>query len=74
MRELNVHEIEKVSGGSLTSLILDFFKSINSSSKEKNREWTRPESIPSANPVSGEAFGRGIIGIIAAITFGLLVF
>jgi len=71
MRELKVSEISTVSGGSLTSLILDFFKNINSSSKEETTEWTRPEDIPAANPISGEAFGMGIVGIVAAITFGL---
>lgn len=75
MRELKTQEIEGVSGGSLTSVILDFFKglSANSTSNEKT-EWVRPESIPAANPVSGTAFGMGIVGVAAAVVFGLLMF
>ena len=73
MRELKTNEIEGVSGGSLTSVILDFFKQIGGSSKEKT-EWLRPESIPEANPVSGTAFGMGIVGVAAAVVFGLLMF
>jgi len=74
MRELNNKEISNVSGGSLTSLILDFFKNLNGSSQEESTEWTRPENIPAANPISGQAFGMGIVGVVAAITFGLLAF
>ncbi|MGC0829198.1 hypothetical protein [Pantoea agglomerans] len=73
MRELNNKEIEGVSGGSLTSVILDFFKQLGASSEEKT-EWTRPDSIPVANPVSGSAFGMGIVGVAAAVVFGLLIF
>ncbi|KAA5927433.1 hypothetical protein F3I27_19650 [Pantoea sp. Bo_2] len=73
MRELKSNEIAGVSGGSLTSVILDFFKQIGESSKEKT-EWVRPESIPEANPVSGTAFGMGIVGVAAAVVFGLLMF
>lgn len=75
MRELKVSEITNVSGGSLTSQILDFFKNLNSSSsQEETTKWTRPENIPAANPISGEAFGMGIVGIVAAVAFGLLAF
>lgn len=73
MRELKTNEIEGVSGGSLTSVILDFFKQIGGGSKEKT-EWVRPESIPEANPVSGTAFGMGVVGVAAAVVFGLLMF
>ncbi|WP_223564746.1 hypothetical protein [Pantoea agglomerans] len=73
MRELNNKETEGVSGGSLTSVILDFFKQLGASSEEKT-EWTRPDSIPAANPVSGSAFGMGIVGVAAAVVFGLLIF
>ncbi|AMG56702.1 hypothetical protein [Pantoea vagans] len=73
MRELKIKEIESVSGGSLTSVILDFFKQLGASSQEKT-EWVRPESIPEANPVSGTAFGMGIVGVAAAVVFGLLMF
>lgn len=73
MHELNNKEIEGVSGGSLTSVILDFFKQLGASSEEKT-EWTRPDSIPTANPVSGSAFGMGIVGVAAAVVFGLLIF
>lgn len=73
MRELNNHEIEGVSGGSLTSVILDFFNQLGGSSKEKT-EWVRPDSVPAANPISGSAFGMGIVGIAAAVVFGLLAF
>lgn len=73
MRELKKSEIEGVSGGSLTSLILGFFNQLGTGSKEKT-EWVRPESVPEANPVSGDAFGMGVVGIVAAVTvaFGLL--
>jgi len=75
MRDLQINEISNVSGGSLTSQILDFFKSLNSSSsQEETTEWKRPENIPAANPVSGEVFGMGIVGIVAAVAFGLLAF
>jgi len=75
MRELKVSEITNVSGGSLTSQILDFFKNLNSSSsQEETAKWTRPENIPAANPISGEPFGMGIVGIVAAVAFGLLAF
>lgn len=74
MRELKESEIKNVSGGSLTSLILDFFKSINSSSQEETTEWTRPEDIPAANPISGQTFGMGIVGVVAAVALGLLAF
>ncbi|MFL6612816.1 MULTISPECIES: hypothetical protein [Pantoea] len=73
MRELNNREIEGVSGGSLTSVILDFFSQLGASSKEKT-EWVRPDSVPAANPISGSAFGMGIVGIAAAVVFGLLAF
>lgn len=73
MRDLNDNEIKGVSGGSLTSAILDFFNQLGASSKEKT-EWVRPESIPEANPISGSAFGMGIVGIAAAVVFGLLAF
>ncbi|MBD8144726.1 hypothetical protein [Pantoea agglomerans] len=73
MRELNNREIEGVSGGSLTSVILDFFNQLGGSSKEKT-EWVRPDSVPAANPVSGSSFGMGIVGIAAAVVFGLLAF
>jgi len=73
MRELNNREIEGVSGGSLTSVILDFFNQLSGSSKEKT-EWVRPDSVPAANPISGSAFGMGIVGIAAAVVFGLLAF
>lgn len=77
MRELNINEIEGVSGGSLTSVILDFFKqlSMSSSSTEKT-DWVRPDSIPAANTISGTAFGMGVVGvvgIVAAVAFGLLI-
>lgn len=75
MRELTGYEIKEVSGGSLTSLIMDFFKGLNSSSTSNEKtEWVRPESIPAANPVSGTTFGMGIVGVAAAVIFGLLVF
>jgi len=74
MRELNNKEISNVSGGSLTSLILDFFKNLNGSSQEESTEWTRPENIPAANTISGQAFGMGVVGVIAAVAFGLLAF
>lgn len=74
MRELKVNEIANVSGGSLTTLIMGFFKNVDTSFKKKQTEWIRPKGIPAANPVSGETFGRGIISIISAITFGLLFF
>ncbi|RJT53523.1 hypothetical protein [Rahnella variigena] len=73
MRELNTKEIEDVSGGSFTSLILDFFKQLGTSSEEKV-EWQRPDSIPEATPVNGNAFGMGIVGIAATVVFGLLLF
>lgn len=72
MRELNSKEIEGVSGGSLTSLIMDFFKQLGSSSEEKT-EWVRPDTVPEANPIGGSAFGMGIFGMAAAVVFGLLV-
>lgn len=74
MRELKESELSNVSGGSLTSVILDFFKSINASSQEETTEWTRPENIPAANPISGQAFGMGIVSIVAAVAFGLFAF
>lgn len=73
MRELKNNEIKGISGGSLTSVILDFFNQLGGSSKEKT-EWVRPESIPEANPVSGTTFGMGIVGVAAAVVFGLLMF
>lgn len=74
MRELTNKEIEGVSGGSLTSLILDFFKGLGTSSTSTEKtEWVRPESIPAANPISGTAFGMGIVGIVAAVAFGMLI-
>lgn len=75
MRELKTQEIEGVSGGSLTSVILDFFKGLGASATSNEKtEWVRPESIPAANPVSGTAFGMGIVGVAAAVVFGLLMF
>jgi hypothetical protein len=75
MRELNIKELEGVSGGSLTSLILDFFKELGTSSTSTEKtEWVRPDSVPAANPISGSAFGMGIVGIAAAVVFGLLTF
>lgn len=74
MRELKKSEISNVSGGSLTSLILDFFRNINGSSKEETTEWTRPENIPPVDTISGEAFGKGVVGVVAAVAFGLLFF
>ncbi|MGJ0482730.1 hypothetical protein [Pantoea agglomerans] len=75
MRELNTQEIKGVSGGSLTSVIMDFFKGLGSSSTSKEKtEWVRPESIPAANPVDGTTFGMGIVGVAAAVVFGLLMF
>lgn len=74
MRELETKEIESVSGGSLTSVILDFFKQLSGMSSSKERtEWTRPDSVPAANPIDGSTFGMGIVGIVAAVTFGLLI-
>ncbi|WP_313537102.1 hypothetical protein [Pantoea sp.] len=74
MRELNTKEIEGVSGGSLTSLILDFFRGLgDSSSSTEKTEWVRPDSVPAANPISGNAFGMGIVGIVAAVAFGMLI-
>jgi hypothetical protein len=73
MRELNSNEIKGVSGGSLTSIILDFFNQLGAGSKEKT-EWVRPDSVPAANPISGSAFGIGIVGVAAAVVFGLLAF
>lgn len=73
MRELNNNEIKGVSGGSLTSIILDFFNQLGAGSKEKT-EWVRPDSVPAANPISGSAFGIGIVGVAAAVVFGLLAF
>ncbi|MEM6052579.1 hypothetical protein AAH450_18635 [Erwinia sp. P7711] len=74
MRELKTSEISNVSGGSLTSLILNFIKNLNASSQQETTEWTRPENIPAANTVSGESFGMGIIGVVAAVAFALLIF
>lgn len=71
MRELNNQEIQNVSGGSLTSLILDFFKQLSAGPSEEKTEWTRPEGIPEANPINGTAFGMGIVSVVAAIAFGL---
>ncbi|NYS31949.1 MULTISPECIES: hypothetical protein [unclassified Pantoea] len=74
MRELNTKEIEGVSGGSLTSLILDFFRGLgDSSTSTEKTEWVRPDSVPAANPISGNAFGMGIVGIVAAVAFGMLI-
>ncbi|WP_337013616.1 hypothetical protein [Pantoea sp. AS142] len=73
MRELNNNEIQEVSGGSLTSVILNFFNQLGKDSSEKT-EWVRPDSVPAANPISGSAFGMGIVGIAAAVVFGLLLF
>lgn len=72
MRELKVKEISDVSGGSLTSFILGYFKQLGASSEEKV-EWQRPDSIPEATPVNGSAFGMGIVGIAATVIFGLLI-
>lgn len=75
MRELKANEISAVSGGSLTSIILDFFKNLGSSSDSKEKtEWVRPDSIPPANTISGNAFGMGIVGIVAAFAFGMMIF
>ncbi|MCX0499647.1 hypothetical protein [Erwinia billingiae] len=72
MRELRGQEISEVSGGSLTSFILGYFKQLGASSEEKT-EWVRPDSIPEATPVNGSAFGMGIVGIAATVIFGLLI-
>lgn len=74
MRQLNEHEISNVSGGSLTSLILDFFKNMNGSSQEETTEWVRPEAVPPAKTISGETFGMGIFGVVAAFALGFLAF
>jgi len=74
MRELKPNEISTVSGGSLTSMILDFFKGLNSPSQEESTERTRPEGIPPVNTISGEAFGMGVVGVVTALFFGLLFF
>ena len=77
MRELKDNEISNVSGGSLTSLILDFFKNVNSSSQQEPTEWTRPEKVPPVNTISGEAFGMGVVsvvGAVAAFVVGLFSF
>jgi len=34
----------------------------------------RPDSVPAANPINGFAAGMGIVGIAAAVVFGLLTF
>jgi len=73
MRELNSKEIENVSGGSLTSLIMDFFKQLTTGTSEEKTDWVRPDDIPEANPVDGSAFGMGIVGIAAAVVIGMLV-
>ncbi|MGJ0193854.1 hypothetical protein ACR6A7_16135 [Pantoea sp. RRHST58] len=74
MRELKSSEISNVSGGSLTTQILDFFKNLNASSQPESTEWIRPDNIPAANPVSGESFGIGIVSIVSAVVLGLLAF
>lgn len=66
MRELKTSEIESVSGGSLTTLIMGFFKDLTSSSSSNNADWVRPDDIPEATPVSGEVFGIGLVSVLAA--------
>lgn len=70
MRELNNSEIEGVSGGSLTSSILGFFKSLNSNNNnnEEDVNWVRPDSISPGQPISGSTFGKGVVGIIGALS------
>lgn len=77
MRELKSYEVNDVSGGSLTSVILDFFKQLTTPSQERT-EWVRPDSVPAANPIDGNTFGMGILGVgiaglVSAVAFGLMI-
>ncbi|MEZ3501478.1 hypothetical protein [Pantoea sp. KPR_PJ] len=75
MRELNGKEIETVSGASLTSQIMDFFKQFTTSTSKEKTDWVRPEDIPESHPVSGSTFGLGIVGLAtaaAAVVIGFL--
>ncbi|WP_312760085.1 hypothetical protein [Pantoea brenneri] len=74
MRELKASEVSSVSGGSLTSMILDFFKNLNAPSQEEKTEWIRPDAIPDVSTVSGHNFGMGIFGLGVTVAFGLLFF
>ncbi|WP_312056202.1 hypothetical protein [Pantoea brenneri] len=74
MRELKASEVSCVSGGSLTSMILDFFKNLNAPSQEEKTEWIRPDAVPDVSTVSGRDFGLGIVGLGITVAFGLLFF
>lgn len=70
MRELKNSEIAIVSGGSLTTFIMGFFRQLNSSTTKEKTDWVRPENIPAATPVSGEVFGRGVVTALLSLVFG----
>ncbi|MGL6017137.1 MAG: hypothetical protein ACRC0C_00520 [Gibbsiella quercinecans] len=74
MRELTAVEMEAVSGGSLTTFILDYIRQLTGSSASNNSsEWVRPEDIPEATPVDGTIFGMALVGVISFIGLGLII-
>lgn len=72
MRELDSEQLKNVSGGTLTSVIMDFFNQATTSSSKEKTNWTRPESIPETNTISGSTFGLAVIGIAAVAIYSVL--
>ncbi|MTH45709.1 hypothetical protein [Intestinirhabdus alba] len=67
MRNLNNEEINQISGGSLTSAILDYFRNLNSGGDSGKQDWQSSSTTPSPALGKGDQYGAAIVTGLAVI-------
>lgn len=68
MKEINGEVLSKVSGGNLTSSILDFFRNWGADSNSeqgKQGEWVSNSTIESPALGKGDEYGKAIVAVLA---------
>ncbi|MGU3521609.1 hypothetical protein ACLBW2_00685 [Enterobacteriaceae bacterium C23F] len=68
MKEINGEVLTKVSGGNLTSSILDFFRNWGADSNSEQGEWTSSSTVESPALGKGDEYGKAIVAVLAVAT------
>ncbi|HAT8013592.1 hypothetical protein K7R23_24525 [Citrobacter rodentium NBRC 105723 = DSM 16636] len=67
MHNLNKEEVHQVSGGGLTSDIINYFRNLNTDSETGKQEWQSVVTTPSPALQKGDQYGAAIVTGLAAI-------
>lgn len=80
MKEIKEQSLQEISGGSLTSDILNFFRHgiFGSDSGSEHKDWSSSSNIPSPAIGKGDEYGlalvTGLVTIAAAVATGIKFF